>query len=267
MNDLLYMTNVEAKKLAANVDRIRSARLRGKEPKQGWEDLFLSRKPMSIDANGIATIHVFGPLGKGIDPFWKILGSTDYDDFVAELREAEQNKAVRGLFLDHNSPGGTALGCIEASEALLALRGVKPTLSYSDQVCCSADYSIACGADAFWASASSMLGSIGTIYSWYEYSKMMEDVGLAPVVFQAGKLKNAGTDDRQPTAEEAAFFQATIDEMNDVFRSHVLAARGQVSDETMQGQWFSGRRAKELNLIDEVGSREEAYAELLYLVG
>lgn len=268
MNDALYMPGRYARELAQNINAVQAARLRGKSkhPKQGWDDLFLCRKPMTIDANGIATIQIFGPLGKCLDPIWKMFGSTDYDDLSKEIMDAKQNRAVRGVFVDVNSCGGQALGCPEVSEALFSLRGVKPTLTYTDTIMASAAYSIGCSSDTVWAAGSASLGSVGSIIDYYEYSGMLEQDGISPVTFQAGSLKNAGTSDRKPTPEEAAYIQGTIDEMNGVFRAHVLAARGEVADETMQGQCFSGRRAKGLNLIDEIGTRDEAYDELLYLV-
>ena len=267
MNDqFLAMPPVEARKLAETVAMIRAAKLEGKDIL--WEELFNSRKSYRVDDSGIAHIHLFGPMAKGLDPIWRILGATDYDDVTAEIELALNDDKVKGVKVKARTPGGSTVGLKEAAQSLSDLAAVKPVVVFSDELHASAGVYLTAGATEIWATHSSTQGCIGTICSWYTWAKALEEFGITPVTFvsEGATLKEAGTGDRAPTEEEAEYIQAMVDQLGKEFREWVRACRGDVPDDARKGQCFNGSEAKGYGLVTDVGSEKDADASLKYLI-
>lgn len=267
MNDrFLAMPHVEARKLADSVRMIRAAKLEGKNI--CWEEMFNVRQPYRVDERGIAHIHLYGPMAKGLDPIWRILGATDYDDVGSELKLAGDPK-VKGAIVRSKTPGGSTVGLKEGSEALAALAASKPVVVISEELNASAGVYLTAGATEIWATHSSVQGCIGTICSWYSYGNMLEELGITPVTFtsEGADLKQEGTSDREPTEEEAKHIQSVVDGLGKEFRDWVKLCRGDVPAEAMRGQTFNGSEAKAFGLVDYVGGEDAAYESLLYHVG
>lgn len=269
MNELLILPSF-AKTMASRMAEAKSLAIahQGEKKQLAWEDLFRCRRKTTIDENGIASIHVYGMLGSKWDPIYKLLGLvTDYDDLTAEASNLAEDKRCVGVFLDNESGGGFSLGCNPAAKAISALAAVKPVLSYTDYVSASACYYLGCGASAFYASRDAISGSIGTRMDWLTWQGYLEEVGIKAVEFAGTRstLKHVGTDLREPTEEEAAFLQASIDQTNEEFISHVKASRPGINEEVFKAGYYSGAKALELGLIDAVATRQEAYDDLLAL--
>lgn len=254
------------------IDRIVRARLLGEHlgarseddsPGLSLEDLFVQRRPLAIDSEGIATVHVYGPLAKGISKLEKTCGCTGYEDLRDDLQTAFAQ--ARGILLHVDSPGGGVIGCQEVAEMIAA--SSIPLVAYSEDCMCSAAYFLAAGADAIVVSPSSYVGSIGVYIPWVDYSAEMAARGLKPdpVVNTGGEFKAIGFTGSL-TPEHRAHWQESVDEDFAAFSSHVLLHRD-IAPETMRGQAVSGRVAVTLNLADQLGNLSAARAKLVSLVG
>lgn len=219
-------------------------------------DLFIQRKETEIDANGVAHIDVRGILGN-LSPAEKECGGTDYGDLADSIVEAANS--ARAIMLHCDSPGGQASGCIEVAEIVGAVK--IPTAAHVSGLGCSACYKILVGADQVTASQSSEVGSIGVIYAFVDRSEQWREMGIKADYITSGDLKGAGY---PPSLNDAqrAHLQETVDDLFQIFRSHVLKYR-KVSDDSMRGQAFIAQRAKANNLIDRVSTADEAYSALL----
>lgn len=218
-------------------------------------DFFTARKPMEIDANGVAHISITGVLGD-LAPIDEAFGDSDYGSIVAELMEAK--KHARATMLHVDSPGGQATGNVEISRMV---PGKKPTAAHVTGMGCSAAYCIAAGADHISAEPSAIIGSIGTILAMLDVSGLWESMGVKPDYIKSGDLKAAGYPPAQ-TAEERASLQETVDDLFALFKGHVSTYRA-VPASAMQGQAFVAARAKENRIIDSVSNYEQAYQKLL----
>lgn len=240
------------------------------EFKQGLTiaDFIPQRRPMSIDEKGIANIHILGVLDKDVPAFFKKLNTTDYNDIVDEIREAKENSQVKGVFIDHDSPGGSVVGLEEAADALAELTAEKPVMSYTSSLIASADYRLAIESTALFASKSSRIGSIGTVLVILDRSRMLDEMGIKAWIItpKEADLKAAGNPMAAPTAEHLQYFQDTVEKLNAEFRDAVIAARGKVSPEALRGQAVFAKDALKYNLIDAISTRDEAYADLLSLI-
>lgn len=212
-----------------------------------WE-----RSIYSVNA-GIALVDVSGPIVKGYDALtcwcWGMMSSDRLADACKELAARADVYAV--VFKFH-SPGGMAQGTPETSAQIKALSMVKTTVAFTDTMCCSAAYWMACQCGAVVATMTADVGSIGTYAAFYDYTGMLEKEGIKLELFARGKYKAMGIAGKPLTDEQRAFMDADIDRMNERFLSAVRAARPGVSDETMQGQWFDGEQAVTAKLADAV---------------
>ena len=229
------------------------------------------RRPLTVDAAGVAHIHVLGVLDKRVTDVDSWFEVTDYDDLKEEMVLARDDARVRAAAAEFDqAPGGSVMGNDEIASLWASIQAKKPTLSYTDTICASAAYNIACGASLFYASPSAIVGSIGTIMTWFSMAAALENWGeQAHIVTPAASdLKATFTPYREPTETELEDVQRQIENLNAAFLGRVRAMRGDVDDDSMRGQaFFQASEAASRNLIDAVASREQAYADLLSLIG
>ncbi len=134
------------------------------------------RKPMSIDADGIAHIEIKGSLLYNCPPIYEKLGlAVRYETIINEVKLAEASGA-KGILYNVSSPGGTVAGVIEASEVMND--SPLPSSSYCSGMACSAGYWLACSADTIIASPSAQVGNVGAIRSWQDCSAFWADQGI-----------------------------------------------------------------------------------------
>lgn len=224
-------------------------------------DFYNLRNPVSIDQSGIATIEVKGGLvSDSVTAIWEKLGYvTRYSTIIKESKSAVEAGASGIMYLV-SSPGGMVSGCSEASNLIASLP--IPTISHAEGLACSAAYKLSAGAARITASESAQVGNIGVILTWADVSKLYERMG---VEFKA--LTNKGADYKstfhlEPNTEQIAFLQESIDREGEAFKSHVIAGRSKagaiIDEEVWKAGWYSGDKALELGLVDEIATREEA---------
>jgi len=218
------------------------------------------RKPMAIDSNGIASIHVFGPLGKGLSKMEQSCGATGFEQIRADYSDALKAGA-KGILLEVDSPGGTVVGTPEIAE-LVASKPV-PTVAYTEDMMASAAYYIAAGSDAIVASQSALVGSIGTYIPWMDRSAQYAAAGIKPdpIVNTGGDLKAMGFGGALTPAQRA-HLQESVDSDFADFKAHVKTYRS-LPDSAMRGQVLNGREAIRSLLVDELGDMETAKAQLM----
>jgi len=94
------------------------------------------------------------------------LGEVVYaDDVLEQLRQAEEDRNIKGIVLSINSPGGSVVASDEIFQALLKLKREKPLLAYIKETGASGGYYIALAAETIMAHPEALTGSIGTIIS------------------------------------------------------------------------------------------------------
>jgi protease-4 len=225
-----------------------------------FSDWVNERPDMQIDRNNIAHIAVQGVLGKGMSKIERSCGNTDYSQIEQEFAAAVE-RGARGIFLEINSPGGMCAGNDET--ARIVAECPLPVVAFVDELCASAAYCIAAGADMIICSTSAQVGSIGTILGLVDTSAAWEAAGWKPeyITHTGGDLKDATW---PPSFTEAhkQHFQETVDDYFGLFRDHVLAHRA-VDSAFMRGQCLVGKRALDANLVDKIASCETAYEEIL----
>lgn len=225
-----------------------------------YRSRYRSRQRVAISAAGIAYIHVYGFLGSKFDPIYNAVGLvTDYEILKHEFDSVLNNPQVQDIVFDIESGGGYAQGAPSLAGHILANRGKKPIHTYSDSMICSAAFYIGCSADTVITSVDAAAGSIGTRMTMFDYTKMMEQAGYTAHEFQAtgADLKATGSPYHVPTDAEKEFIQQGIDQCNERFQNHVLAARPDIDLEVFRAGHYEGEHAVDLGLVDLLIDRSD----------
>ena len=141
-------------------------------------------------------------------------------------------------------------------------------VSMSD-VCASGCYYIASAADRIVANKGSLTGSIGVISQGLNYKGLFEKLGLRDQTFKAGKFKDMGNGARDINPEESKIYQALIDNSYKQFLEDIHFARGiemEKLEKIAQGLIYTGEQALEVNLVDELGTYDDAKLATLALL-
>jgi protease-4 len=131
-------------------------------------------------------------------------------------------------------------------------------------VAASGGYYLAAGTDYIVANRLTLTGSIGVIIGGYNYAELFDMIGLKSENYQSGEMKDMLNMARQRTAEEKKLIQELVDEIHHEFATIVADGRPDLEiDDVKSGpigeaQIFSGKKAKELGLVDELGYFEDA---------
>lgn len=187
------------------------------------------------------------------------------DAILEEIETAQKDTKIKGVLLNINSPGGSVPPSIEIAYAIKALKEHKPVVVYASGIMASGSYYSAIYADKIIANPGSIVGSIGVIMESANIEELMETIGVQTQIVKQGKYKEAGTPTRKWTAEERAELETLTKDTYDLFVQDVADARGlkvKDADKYADAHIFSAKRAKDAGLIDEVGVKSQAKAEV-----
>lgn len=178
------------------------------------------------------------------------------------IRAAYDDRDVKAIILDVDSPGGAAAGTPELGSVIRSLRGGdKPIVAQVNGLCASAAYWIASGCDEVVATESSQVGSIGVITVHESVAKMLEEQGVEETIISAGKYKAEGNPFEPLDDEARANIQGMVDSYYSLFLSAVAEGRG-TDNETVRTEYGQGRvlmaaESKRKNMIDRIGTMRE----------
>lgn len=214
----------------------------------------------------VAVVPIYGILAKNASWMEQVCyGITDINGIAHAIDQAARAKDIKTLVLDLATPGGQVTGIREMGAQIRAVtqqRG-KTVYAFTDERCCSAGYWLASQADEIYGTPSATIGSIGTYLAWLDESVKMQLEGVRLEFFGAGKHKGMGLPGKPLSQEDRALLQDRVMEINDWFTRAVTAARPRISDETMQGQVFSGEQSVGAHLVDGLVNGWSEFLSLL----
>lgn len=214
--------------------------------------------------DGTAIIPIRGIMGKHLSSLEMMCGACSIDLVSAYLDEAMEDPSVSRILLRIDSPGGQVTGTPELADKVSSIRraGEKDIIAFTDSLCASAAYYVASGCHYILCTRSAIVGSVGVVMSFVNFSKAYEQMGIEHNIFTTGNFKATGNPARQLTDEEKAWAQNHVEETFSDFRQAVIDGRGDdVSPEVWEAQIFEGPKAVEAGLVDEVVEDLSAAAE------
>jgi len=177
------------------------------------------------------------------------------------LKRIAEAKHVAALIVFVNSPGGTTVGGEALFEALRRVAEKKPVVAQFGTVAASAAYIAGLGTDHIVARGNTITGSVGVIATWPEISQLLDKIGVKMHEVKSGPLK-ANPSPYQPMDEQGRrLVEQMVGEGQRWFLELVAQRRNIVTTAVPgleQGRIFSGREARDLKLIDELGGEAEA---------
>lgn len=230
-------------------------------------------RPLYGAFSGVALIGIQGLMVRDI-PAWA--SWVEEDGLATSMTRARQavlqaaaDPAVKGIMLLIRSPGGSVDGTQELAHAVKAAVAVKPVRAHALGLAASAAYWVGSQAAEFTAGPeTALVGSIGVITSFYDWSQALANEGIKAEVVRSGPAKG-GVQFGEPVTDEArARIQTIIDDTAAIFAAEVAAGRGaRIAADRMPeirtgDVWIAGK-AKGLGLIDQVTSDAEALHALV----
>ncbi|GBE40948.1 putative signal peptide peptidase SppA [bacterium BMS3Bbin09] len=185
----------------------------------------------------------------------------DSTSVIEELKEYSNDRSVKAIVLRVDSPGGGVAPSQEIYEEILKIKEKKKVVVSMGSVAASGGYYISAPADVIVANAGTLTGSIGVIMEIPNVSGLMEKIGVETQVVKSGRHKDMASVFKSLTPEEKEILQTVLDDVHDQFIEAVSEARGmkyEVVKKLSDGRIFTGRMAKELGLVDELGNLEDA---------
>jgi protease-4 len=189
---------------------------------------------------------------------------------VERLVKLRKNEKVKAIVLRIDSPGGGVGPAQEIFSELKKTQKEKKVLASMGSVAASGGYYIACAADKILANPGTITGSIGVIVESLNVEGLLHKLGLSPMVVKSGKNKDMGSPLRPMTEEEKKLLQGVLDSVHGQFIRAVAEGRKLPVEkvrELADGRIFSGEQARDLGLVDELGTLEDTLALAATMAG
>ena len=208
----------------------------------------------------IKLIGVIGNVGK----FKQGIDFSSQEDIILKAFSVKKAPCVA---ITINSPGGSPVQShlIYSLIRQQAKKNKKKVIVFAEDVAASGGYLIACAGDEIYANSSSIIGSIGVIYSSFGFTELIKKIGVQRRVHTAGKNKSTldpFLDEKKEDIERLKNIQLDLHkdfiEVVEKSRSSKLK-KSEV--ELFSGEFWSGRKAKDLGLIDDIGNANQILRE------
>jgi protease-4 len=183
---------------------------------------------------------------------------------VAALRALTADDSVKAVVLRIDSGGGSA----QASELIWAaveqLKAKKPVIVSMSDVAASGGYYIAAGANKIFAQANTLTGSIGVVGGHIAPAAALAKLGVNTFPMGRGKHATMMASLDKWNADERALMQRHMEAVYTTFVDRVAKGRKKPVEQILpiaQGRVWTGAKALELGLVDEIGGLDAALAE------
>ena len=184
------------------------------------------------------------------------------------IKKAFSIKKAPAVAISINSPGGSPVQSHLIHDFIRsqAKKNKKKVIIFAEDVAASGGYLIACAGDEIYANQSSIVGSIGVIYSSFGFKDLIQKIGVQRRVYTAGKNKSTldpFMEEKKEDIERLKNIQLDLhkDFIEVVEKSRSTKLKKDSGIELFSGEFWSGRKAKELGLVDGIGNPDQILRE------
>ena len=207
----------------------------------------------------VAHIKLNGVIGNA----GKFKQGIDFSGQEEIIQKAFSLKKAKAVAITVNSPGGSPV------QSHLIYRFIREqakkhkmrVIVFAEDVAASGGYLIACAGDEIYANSSSIIGSIGVIYSSFGFTELIKKIGVERRVHTAGKNKSSLDPFQEEKKEDIERLKNIQLDLHKDFIQVVEESRGSKLKkdeiELFSGEFWAGSKAKELGLIDGLGNANE----------
>ncbi|MBF0228097.1 MAG: signal peptide peptidase SppA [Desulfamplus sp.] len=199
------------------------------------------------DAN-IGVVEIIGP----------IVSSKEVIEHIKSFRD---KNSIKAIVVRIDSPGGGVGPSQEIYKEILKVRKIKKVVASMGSVAASGGYYAAASCDGIVANPGTITGSIGVIMEYANFQKIVEKIGLSPIVIKSGEYKDIGSPMRDIKENERKLLQNVVNEIHGQFVRDTAKGRN-IAIETMtklaDGRIYTGESALSLKLVDKLGNLDDA---------
>jgi len=185
----------------------------------------------------------------------------DSKDIIKEMRDYLDDASIKAIVLRIESPGGAVAPAQEIYEEIVKIKEKKRVVVSMGSTAASGGYYIASPADRIVANPGTLTGSIGVIMEIPNIKGLMDKIGVETQVIKSGRHKDIASMFKSLTEEERRILQGVLDDVHNQFIEAVAKGRKMDIDDVRRladGRIFTGKMAKEVGLVDELGNLEDA---------
>ena len=204
-------------------------------------------------------LSMFGGEGIGV---LQIEGTIDDSrDVLQELKRFKEAPWIKAVVVRIDSPGGAVAPTQEIFEEIQKTGKTKPFIASMGGMATSGGYYIASACERILANPGTLTGSIGVIMQLANLEEVMKKVGVKGYNIKSGANKDIGSPFQPLSTEGREILQSLVDNVHGQFVVAVAKARGMDEKKVRKladGRVYSGAQAKELGLIDQFGTLDDA---------
>lgn len=231
-----------------------------------FADYVNAKKKTSTAKKEIAVIYADGEIIDGADA-----NNIDGNRFASVISKVRADSTVKAVVLRVNSPGGSVFASEQIKVELDSLKKVKPVIASYGSYAASGGYWISNNCDKIFSAATTLTGSIGVFSLIPDISKTLKDIASVNIEQVSSNKNGSMLSLTSPLNEEqTAYMQRSVESIYDLFITYVSEGRSMSKedvDEIAQGRVWTGADALGINLVDEIGSIEDAVAYAAELAG
>ncbi len=182
----------------------------------------------------------------------------DREEILAELKE---DKNVKAIILNVNSPGGTAVGGETIYQILKDINKTKPIATVMGSMATSAGYMITLGTEQVFAHNGTITGSIGVIMQIPNFSEAADKLGIRFDHIKTSPLKGSPSPFEEKNEAAYKVIEDMMQDFYGYFKQLVKTERKLNEEDfkyVIDGKVLSGKAALERNLIDQIGTEKDA---------
>jgi protease-4 len=224
--------------------------------------------PFSLESETSAGARIGIVEGKGT------IGDTqqgvDSDKIVKLLKKYEKDDDIKAIVIRVDSPGGAVAPSQEIHDAVARIKKSKKIVVSMGSLAASGGYYVSAPADKIYAEPGTLTGSIGVIFMHFNVRGLLEWAKVDETTFKSGKYKDTLSPFRAIQDTDKEEFQGLSDDVYGQFVDAVAKGRNIPEArvrEIAEGRVYTGRKAKELKLVDELGGLDDAVAAAWQLAG
>jgi protease-4 len=216
--------------------------------------------PKNMSGNIVAVYYASGSIDLSTGSS-SMSGGIVSSEVIRDLKKLTEDDDVKAVVLRVNSPGGSAFGSEQIWHAVGQLKAKKPVIVSMGNYAASGGYYISCNADTIVAEATTLTGSIGIFGMFPNYKGLSDKLGLTYDVVKTNAYSDFGSFNRPVNNGERQLLQQMINQGYADFIARCSQGRGmtpEAIEKIAEGRVWTGAKAKELGLVDELGGIDRA---------
>lgn len=178
------------------------------------------------------------------------------------IEQLADEKDVKAVIVNVDSPGGTMVGGIRLYDALRTVAVKKPVAAVMGTLAASAGYMVSLAGDKIYANPATLTGSIGVLMPLVDATGLADKIGIKEDAFTSGDLKEVTSPLASRNAHARAYLQELVMRMDEVFMAMVKSRRPNLSAATLRtisdGRALAGVQALDMKLVDALGGEADA---------